>query len=86
MTLSLPEAYILAGIWCEEDKTMKRKEILDQITDAMGMVPEWLGGMPDAQLEHVWALQSWFMSDTKLSARDKALVAFGAAAANHCPY
>ncbi len=26
------------------------------------------------------------MSDTKLSARDKALVAFGAAAATHCPY
>jgi AhpD family alkylhydroperoxidase len=28
----------------------------------------------------------WFMSDSKLTARDKALVAFGAAAATHCPY
>ena len=65
---------------------MKRQEILDQVTKAMGAVPEWINGMPDTMLEHYWGMQQWFMSDTKLSARDKALVAFGAATANHCPY
>jgi hypothetical protein len=29
---------------------------------------------------------AWVLSDTKLSARDKALVSFGAAGAVHCPY
>lgn len=65
---------------------MARQEILNQITKTMGAVPGWLGGLPDTQLEHVWGLTSWFLSDTKLTARDKALVAFGAAAATHCEY
>ena len=65
---------------------MDRKQVLDQIKDTMGMVPDWLNRMPDSQLEHVWGLEAWFMSDTRLSGRDKALVAFGAAAANHCQY
>jgi hypothetical protein len=51
-----------------------------------GSVPGWLSGMPDDQLEMEWANISWLMSDSKLSARDKALVAFGAASAIHCPY
>jgi hypothetical protein len=65
---------------------MKRQEVLDQITRSMGSVPDWLGKLPDTQLEHVWGLTAWFLSDSKLSARDKALVAFGAATATHCPY
>jgi alkylhydroperoxidase/carboxymuconolactone decarboxylase family protein YurZ len=65
---------------------MTRQEIYSQITKSMGSVPEWLSRMPDATLEHAWGMQSWFMSDSKLSARDKALVAFGAATANHCGY
>ncbi len=65
---------------------MKRQEVLDQITKSMGSVPEWLGRLADPQLEYVWGLTAWFMGDSRLSARDKALVAFGAAAANHCPY
>jgi AhpD family alkylhydroperoxidase len=34
----------------------------------------------------MWGMTSWFMTDTKLSAKEKALVALGAATANHCPY
>jgi hypothetical protein len=65
---------------------MARQDILDQISQTLGAVPGWLAGMPDPQLEHQWGLISWVLSDTVLSARDKALVAFGAAAAVHCPY
>ena len=52
----------------------------------MGAVPAWLDAIPDPQLEHQWGLIRWLLSDTQLSGRDKALVAFGAAAAVHCPY
>ena len=42
--------------------------------------------MPDAVLEQYWTTLSWVLGDTKLAARDKALVAFGAASAIHCSY
>ncbi len=65
---------------------MARKAILDQITKTLGSVPGWLARLPDTQLEHVWGHTAWFLSDSKLTAREKALVAFGAAAAGRCPY
>lgn len=63
-----------------------RQEILGQITETMGFVPDWLGRLPDLELEHIWGMTAWFMRDSRLTARDKALVAFGAATAVHCPY
>lgn len=65
---------------------MTRNEIFDQITQTLGAVPGWLSGLPDSQLEHQWGLTSWLLSDSKLPARDKALVTFGAAAAVRCQY
>ena len=65
---------------------MSRQEIFGQITQAFGSVPSYLDKAPDAVLEQWWSLLGWVLSDTKLLARDKALVAFGAAAAIHCEY
>jgi hypothetical protein len=65
---------------------MARKEILDQITQSFGFVPGLMAQMPDAVLEQYWTTLSWVLADTKLTARDKALVAFGAASALHCGY
>ena len=65
---------------------MTRQEVFDQISQTLGGVPGWLEGLPDSQLEHQWGITAWFLSDSKLTARDKALVAFGAAAAGRCQY
>jgi hypothetical protein len=66
---------------------MTRKEILDQISNTLGGVPGWLERLKDEQqLTSVWGSLLWFMSDSKLAARDKALIGFGVAAATHCPY
>jgi alkylhydroperoxidase/carboxymuconolactone decarboxylase family protein YurZ len=65
---------------------MSRQEILDQITQAFGFVPDFLGQATDAALEQWWTELGWLQSDSALSARDKALVSFGAAAATHCEY
>jgi hypothetical protein len=70
----------------KEENPMTRQEVLDQISQTLGGVPGWLDGLPDSQLEHQWGLTAWFLSDSKLTARDKALVAFGAAAAGRCQY
>jgi alkylhydroperoxidase/carboxymuconolactone decarboxylase family protein YurZ len=65
---------------------MARQEILDHFEQNFGLVPDFLRQMPDPVLEQYTNTLDWVLSDTKLSARDKALVAFGAASAIHCPY
>ena len=65
---------------------MAGQEILDQVEEAFGSVPGFMDGMPDAVLEQYWSTLGWVLSDTALSGRDKALVAFGAASATRCGY
>lgn len=65
---------------------MNRQETLDQIKRDFGFVPDWVEDMPDAVLEQFWAVEKWAMSDSELSAREKALIAFGASTAIHCSY
>ena len=65
---------------------MTRQEILGQVKQAFGIVPDYLGEAPDVVLEQNWSALSFYLSDTKLSVRDKALIGFGASAANHCEY
>ena len=63
-----------------------RQEILSEIEEAFGFVPDWLNDMPDTVLDQYWTNHVWVCSDTALSGRDKSLIAFGAAAATHCGY
>jgi alkylhydroperoxidase/carboxymuconolactone decarboxylase family protein YurZ len=65
---------------------MSRQEIVAHVEQAFGFVPGWMDEMPDAMLDQYWTILSWVLSDTTLAARDKALVAFGAASATHCGY
>jgi hypothetical protein len=65
---------------------MARQEILDNFEQNFGLVPDFLGEMPEPILEQYYNTLNWVTSDTTLSARDKALVAFGAASAIHCAY
>ena len=65
---------------------MARSDIMKEITDVLGGVPGWLDSYPDGQLEHAWDSLKWVLGDTRLSAREKALVSFGAAAAVQCQY
>lgn len=65
---------------------MGRKETLEGIAQIMGEVPGWLASLPDDQLERRWADMQWVNTDSRLTSREKKLVAFGAAAAIHCTY
>ena len=65
---------------------MNKQEILDEMQEACGVVWDFTKKMPETILEQYWTMMRWVLKDTKLSSRDKALVAFGAAAAIHCPY
>ncbi len=65
---------------------MNRQEIFGQVKQAFGFVPEYLDKAPDSILEQYWSLLAFYLGDTALSARDKALIGFGASTANHCEY
>jgi alkylhydroperoxidase/carboxymuconolactone decarboxylase family protein YurZ len=65
---------------------MSRQDIESEIEREFGFVPQWMQDMPDSVLEQYWSTTKWILGDSTLSARDKALVAFGAATAIHCPY
>ena len=65
---------------------MSRQQVLSEVQQSFGSVPGFMSEMPEAVLEQYWSTLSWVLKDTKLNVRDKALVAFGAAAAIHCPY
>jgi hypothetical protein len=65
---------------------MARDDALNQMRQTLGDVPDWLAGFPDPLLELIWGQLAWVLSDSELNATQKALVAFGAAAAVHCPY
>ena len=65
---------------------MARQQLLEQVEQDFGLVPGFMADMPDPVLEQYWTTLNWVLSDTTLSARDKALVAFEAATAIHCAY
>jgi hypothetical protein len=60
---------------------MSKQEILNQVRQSFGSVPGFMSEMPEAVLAQYWSTLSWVLADTKLTARDKALVAFGATTA-----
>ena len=65
---------------------MARAENLEEIKATLGAVPGWLDDLPDEILNQQWTSLKWFLGDSGLSGRDKALVAFGAATATGCQY
>jgi hypothetical protein len=65
---------------------MTKQEILNQAKENFGLVPEWMSSMPEEVLKQYWTALTWVLGDTEMAARDKVLIAFGAAAAIHCAY
>ena len=47
---------------------MVKQEILEQVEQNFGLVPDFMGDMPEPVLEQYWTTLNWVMSDTKLSA------------------
>ncbi len=66
---------------------MSRQEILSDIEATLGIVPGFMGGMSDMNLEHSWGfLKDFLMVDTALSDKTKALIGIGASATFRCDY
>jgi AhpD family alkylhydroperoxidase len=70
----------------EEETTMSRQDIENEIIETMGQVPDFFAAMPDYALESSWQdFKAFQLGDTELSAREKQLIGYAVAAAIHCP-
>ncbi len=69
-----------------KEAAITRQDVLDQVKEAFGLVPDWLKTMPEVALQQYWATLNWVLDDTELPSRDKVLVAYGAATAIRCSY
>jgi hypothetical protein len=65
---------------------MSRQEVYDEITQALGPLPDSFAQAPDGVLEQWWTALKWTATDSKLTAKEKALIGMGVAAAVHCEY
>ena len=44
---------------------MAKQEILEQVEQNFGLVPDFMGDMPEPVLEQYWTTLNWVMSDTR---------------------
>lgn len=62
-------------------------ETRQEIEEECGRVPSWITNLAEPASDHSWALvRDLEFGETELSAREKALIGVGAAAAINCPY
>jgi AhpD family alkylhydroperoxidase len=67
--------------------TNKRAEVFQDIEQTLGMVPEWVRGMPDGALSGFWSLMRDFsFAETKIPNKYKELIGVAVAGATRCRY
>ncbi|MFT3912539.1 MAG: carboxymuconolactone decarboxylase family protein [Anaeromyxobacteraceae bacterium] len=65
----------------------KREKIREEIRQAFGAVPTWVGGMPDSALEGFWAMMRDFqLAETAIPNKYKELIGLAVSGATRCRY
>lgn len=66
---------------------MTRQEIMNEVKQTLGVVPEWMMSVPDHVLEHEWSiLRDFQLGQTAIPNKYKELMGLCAAATLECPY
>jgi AhpD family alkylhydroperoxidase len=66
---------------------MNRQAIHDEIKEAFGIVPEWLGDIPDTALSGFWGLfRDFYLAETAIPNKYKELIGLGVSGATRCRY
>ncbi len=64
-----------------------RTEVLADIEETLGFVPEWLALIPDHSIESEWSqMKDWEMADTAIPSKYKQLMGLAVAANMQCDY
>ncbi len=71
----------------QRGRKMVSTETRKEIEEHCGLVPSWIENLSEPASDHSWGLVRDFeLGETELSAREKALIGVGVAAAIECPY
>ena len=64
-----------------------REEILTEIEETLGFMPQWLEQIPEHSIESEWGqMKNWEMADTAIPKKYKHLIGLGVAANMQCEY
>lgn len=65
----------------------RRNEVLLEMQEAFGLVPEWAKSIPDQALEGFWSIQRDFqLAETKIPNKYKELIGLAVSGATRCKY
>jgi len=66
---------------------MSRAEVEADIVETLGLVPEFIGSVPDALIETEWmSFKSLMLSETAIPNKYKELIGLGVSGATRCRY
>lgn len=66
---------------------MTKQEIIADVKQTLGTVPDWMMSVPDHVLEHEWTIiKNFQLAETVIPNKYKELIGLGVAAQMQCPY
>jgi AhpD family alkylhydroperoxidase len=65
----------------------KKGEVLREVQETFGLVPEWLKGMPETALGSFWGLmRDFYLAETTIPNKYKELIGIAVSGATRCKY
>jgi AhpD family alkylhydroperoxidase len=65
----------------------KRQEAYKEITEALGLVPQWMEQMPEGGLQGFWGMaRDFWLKETKIPNKYKELIGIAVSGATRCKY
>ncbi len=65
----------------------KKSDVLAEIRQTFGLVPEWIQELPDSALPGFWALmRDFYLAETKIPNKYKELIGIAVSGATRCRY
>ena len=65
----------------------KRQETYKEITEALGLVPQWMEQMPEGGLQGFWGMaRDFWLKETKIPNKYKELIGVAVSGATRCKY
>jgi AhpD family alkylhydroperoxidase len=65
----------------------KRQETYKEVTEALGLVPQWMEQMPEGALQGFWGMaRDFWLKETKIPNKYKELIGIAVSGATRCKY
>jgi AhpD family alkylhydroperoxidase len=65
----------------------KRQETYKEVTEALGLVPQWMEQMPEGGLQGFWGIaRDFWLKETKIPNKYKELIGIAVSGATRCRY